>query len=138
MSWSTREGVDYDDAKRPTADDPTHATGWIAYYAFDRSGGGAYRPRYRFMPGEWSFEEMRDTIVSRWESWLEHGSGTIVIHRGVTPPLEAVQGLLVSAVEGLKRAQDWVDKVLAQVDLYQAGPDSALAFATETLPETTP
>lgn len=92
MNWTDHDGIDYEDAKRPTVDDPTNASGWIAYYAWGRGGGRMHTPNYLFRPGDVNVPDLRDHIVRNHESWMEYAeSGCMVIHRGVIPPLEVVE-----------------------------------------------
>lgn len=98
MSWTERDGIDYEDAKRPTADEPDNKTGWVAYYAWGRGGSGMYRPNYLFRPGEDSIDTLREDISYYHESWMEHAeSAYLTIHRGVVPPLSVVKSALKSA-----------------------------------------
>lgn len=119
MGWSEREGVDYDDAKRPTADEETNATGWIAYYAWGRGGHGIYTPHYRFSPDVTDHETLRDWIVHNFESWMEYAeSGYLTIHRGVTPPAEVVLKAYKNAQDRVVRANAYADEMAAEVAKY--------------------
>jgi hypothetical protein len=119
MGWSEREGVDYDDAKRPTADEETNATGWIAYYSWGRGGGGMYTPHYHFAPDMTNQEELRDWIVDRFESWMQFAeSANLTIHRGVTPPAKVVLKAYEYAEERVVRANGYVKRMAAEVTKY--------------------
>lgn len=121
MGWSTNTGVDYEDAKRPTVDEETNATGWIAYYCWGRGGGGMHTPHYRFIPHWTSEEELRDWIVDRFESWMQYAeSGTIVIHRGVTPPPNVVLNAYKRAQEKVVSATEYVEVMAEEVTKYAA------------------
>lgn len=100
MSVANVERVDYEDANRPTADEPTNLTGWLAYYCCDRSGGGFHRPHYLFMPGWQEMHDIREAIIGYHETWMQYADGfSLVIHRGVTPSDEALVAEVRRAAE---------------------------------------
>ena len=77
---------------RPTADEPTNATGWIAYYSTDASGGGYDRPRYLYLPKWYDAEDLIEHIRYEHETWTLHADRWhIEIHRGVRPPVDEIR-----------------------------------------------
>lgn len=107
MGWSNREGVDYEDAKRPTADEETNKSGWVAYYAWGRGGGGIHTPHYVYMPGWTDISDIRDSIVYSHESWMHDAEyAGIAIHRGVTPPFSVIDKARMEAAENLRLANE--------------------------------
>lgn len=119
MTWTTMEGVDYDDASRPTADEPTNTTGWIAYYAWGRGGHGKYEPKYVFLPGWNDISEIRYHIVDKYEIWIQDSeSARIVIHRGVVPPAVAVRKAYRSACSAFDSAKAHVERLANELQKY--------------------